>query len=61
VTHPLEEADMHPLRNFFLRGRLTSMIMTGYSVAVLVACPVFAVYVDRLYPELSGLQRTVRP
>jgi hypothetical protein len=55
---------MPPLRNFFLRGKLTSIIMTGCFVAVLVACPVcpiFAVYVDRLYPELSALQRTVRP
>jgi hypothetical protein len=52
---------MHALRNFSLRSKLASIIMTGCSVAVLVVCPVFAVYVDRLYPKLSALQRTVRP
>jgi hypothetical protein len=52
---------MHRLRNFSPRGKLTSIIMTGCPVAVLVACPVFAVYVDRLYTELFTLQRTVCP
>jgi two-component system sensor histidine kinase/response regulator len=35
---------MHPLRNFSLRGKLTSVIMITCSVAVLIACSVFAVY-----------------
>ena len=35
---------MHPLRNFSIRGKLTSIIMITCSVAVLVACTVFAVY-----------------
>jgi two-component system, sensor histidine kinase and response regulator len=35
---------MHPLRNFSLRGKLTAIVMITCSVAVLVACTVFAVY-----------------
>jgi len=35
---------MHPLRNFSLRGKLTAIIMITSSVAVLVACTVFALY-----------------
>ncbi len=35
---------MHPLRNLSLRGKLTSIIMITCSVAVLLACTVFAVY-----------------
>jgi two-component system, sensor histidine kinase and response regulator len=35
---------MHPLHSFSLRGKLTSIIMITCSVAVLVACTVFAVY-----------------
>ena len=35
---------MHPLRNLSLRGKLTSIIMITCSVAVLIACSVFAVY-----------------
>jgi two-component system sensor histidine kinase/response regulator len=41
---PLEKADMNLLRNLSLRGKLTSIIMIACSVAVLVACTVFAVY-----------------
>jgi len=35
---------MHPLRDFSLRGKLTAIIMITSSVAVLVACTVFALY-----------------
>ena len=35
---------MHPLRNFSLRGKLTAIIIITSSVAVLVACTVFALY-----------------
>jgi uncharacterized membrane protein affecting hemolysin expression len=35
---------MHPLRNFSLRGKLTAIIMITSSVAVLLACTVFAFY-----------------
>jgi two-component system, sensor histidine kinase and response regulator len=35
---------MYPLRNFSLRGKLTAIIMITSSVAVLVACTVFALY-----------------
>jgi len=35
---------MHPPRNFSLRGKLTAIIMITSSVAVLVACTVFALY-----------------
>ena len=35
---------MHPLRNFSVRGKLTAIIMITSSVAVLVACTVFAFY-----------------
>jgi hypothetical protein len=39
----VEEADMHSLRNFSLRGKLNAVITITCSVAVLVACTVFAV------------------
>ena len=35
---------MYPLRNLSLRGKLTAIIMITSSVAVLVACTVFALY-----------------
>ena len=35
---------MHPLRNLSLRGKLTSIIMITCSIAVLLACTVFAVF-----------------
>src|SRR6202167_2855953 len=35
---------MYPLRNLSLRGKLTAIIMITSSVAVLLACTVFAFY-----------------